>query len=51
LKNKIYNEIDNITKQDVIDCAKKIFSNKPIYAVVASKDTLDANKEFLDSIK
>ena len=51
LKNKVYNEVDKITKQDVIDCAKKIFSNNPVYSIVASKDTLDANKEFLDSLK
>ena len=51
LKNKVYTEVDKITKQGVIDCAKKIFSNKPVYSIVASKDTLDANKEFLDSLK
>ena len=51
LKNKIYEEVDKITKEDVINYAKKIFSNKPVYAVVASKDTLDANKKFLDSLK
>ena len=51
LKNKIYNEVDKITKEDVINCAQKIFSNNPVYAVVASKDTLDANKEFLDGLK
>ena len=51
LKNKIYEEVDKITKQDIIDMAQKIFSNKPIYAVVASQDTIDANKEFLESLK
>ena len=50
LKNKIYEEVDKITKQDITDAAKKIFSNKPIYAVVGSQDTLKASKDFLDSI-
>ena len=51
LKNKVYEEVDKITKQDVIDMAQKIFSNNPIYAIVASQDTLDANKDFFDSLK
>ena len=51
LKNKIYNEVEKITKQDVIDAANKIFSNKPIYAIVASQDTINANEAFLDSLK
>ena len=51
LKNKVYAEIDKITKEDIINCAQKIFSNKPIYSIVASQDTLDANKEFLDNLK
>ena len=51
LKNKIYTEIDKITKEDVISYAQKIFSNKPVYTITASKNTLDANKEFLDGLK
>lgn len=51
INNKIYNEIDKLTKKDIIECAKKIFSNKPIYAIVASQDTLDKNKEFLDELQ
>ena len=50
-QNKIYNEIDNITKEDVINFAAKVFSNKPVYSVVASNDTLEANKEFLEQLK
>ena len=50
LKNKVYNDVDKITKEDVIEFAQKIFSNKPIYSIVASQDTLDANKEFLDNL-
>lgn len=51
LKNKIYNHVDKITKKDITNFAQKVFSNKPIYSIVASKDTLDSNKEFLDSLK
>ena len=51
LKNKVFEEIDKISKRDVIECAQKIFSNKPVYTIVASEDTLNANKEFLDSLK
>ncbi len=45
--NKLYNEIDKITKEDVINLAKKIFETKPIYCVAASKDTLEYNKAYL----
>ena len=51
LKNKVYAEVDKITKRDIVECAQKIFSNKPVYTIVASEDTLNANKEFLDSLK
>ena len=51
VKNKVYLEVDKITKQDIVDFAQKVFSTKPIYAIVASQDTLDANKEFLDSLQ
>ena len=45
--NLVYNEIDNITKEDITEFAKKVFANKPVTAIVASQDTLDANKEYL----
>ena len=51
LKNKIYKEIDNITKQDIIDFAKYVFSNKPIYTITATKETLDSNREYLEQLK
>ena len=51
LKNRVYAEVDKITRQDIIDAGEKIFSNKPIYTIVTSQDTLDANKEFLDNLK
>ena len=50
-------ELDGISQMfqnrgyEIVDFAQKVFSNKPIYAIVASQDTLDANKEFLDSLQ
>lgn len=48
--NKKYEMIDNITRADITAAANYAFSNKPIYSITATKDTLDANKEFLNSI-
>lgn len=49
--NQLYEQIDCITKDDVISFADKIFSNKPIYSITASKDTLDYNKEYLKNLE
>ena len=51
IMNKIYGEIDGITREDVVNYAKKVFAGKPVYGIVATQDTLDANKEFLDGLK
>ena len=48
--NEQYNIIDSITKEDIQKAANYVFNNKPIYSLVASKDTLNANKEFLDTL-
>ena len=40
-----------ITKDDIVNAAKNIFSQKPIYSVRASQATLDANKEFFDKLE
>ena len=50
INNKIYKEIDKITKEDVISYAKKVFEFCPVYTIAASSDTLKANKEFLDNL-
>ena len=49
--NQLYDEIDKITKDDILNYADKIFKNPPIYSIVASKDTLENNKDYLDKIK
>lgn len=48
--NKIYNTIDKITKDDVTNYAAKMFKNPPIYSIVASKDTIENNKEYFDQL-
>lgn len=49
-ENNIFNIIDSITRDDLDSFAKKVFENPPIYSIVASKDTLEANKEYLSKI-
>lgn len=50
LVNEKFNIIDKITKDDIQNAAKYAFAGKPIYSIVASKDTLNANKEYIESI-
>ena len=50
-KNQLYALIDGLTKDDVLKFAEKIFKNSPTYSVVASQDTLDANKNFFESLQ
>ncbi len=49
--NQLYKEVDNLSKDDIVKTAEKVFSGKPIYSIVATKDTLNANKEFFDNLK
>lgn len=50
-ENKCLDIIDSITAEDIYRAANYIFSSKPQYSIVATKDTLDANKEYLESLK
>ncbi len=49
--NEMYDIIDTITKDDIVNGAKHIFSEKPIYSIRASQDTLDSNREYLDRLE
>ena len=49
-RNMIYDEIDKITKEDIQQYAQKVFKNPPVYTVVASKETLEANKGFFETL-
>lgn len=48
--NQVLEIIDTITLEDINNCANYIFKNKPIYSILATKDTLDANKDYLKSL-
>lgn len=47
---QVFNEIDNITREDINNFAQKVFANPPTYSITASKDTLEANQEFFDTL-
>lgn len=49
--NKKLALIDSITPEDILNTAKYVFAGKPIYSIVATQKSLDANKEFLESLK
>lgn len=42
--------IDKITKQDIMDAARHIFSNKPVYSILASPDTVNNQKNYINSL-
>ena len=50
LREPIFELIDKMTREDIDAFAKKMFANPPIYTIVASKDTLNANKEYLQGL-
>ena len=49
--NEEFNIIDSITPQDILNTAQNVFSGKPVYSIAATKESLDANKQYLDSLK
>lgn len=49
--NKMYEIVDSITKEDIVNGAKYVFSQKPIYSIRASQATLDFNREYLDKLE
>lgn len=50
LDNQILEMIDKITVEDVRACANHIFSTNPTVSIVATKNTIDNNKEYLKSL-
>ena len=42
--------IDKITKQDIMDAARHIFSNKPVYSILASPDTVTNQTYYINSL-
>ena len=49
--NKVYKIIDEITKQDVVNMANYVFAGNPSYSILANKETLDANSQYLKSLE
>lgn len=49
--NKLFEEIDNITTDDIYNTANYIFSGKPVYSILATQDSLDANKDYLATLE
>lgn len=48
--NKQFEMIDKITREDILNTAKYIFNSKPVYSLTATQASLDANKEYLESL-
>lgn len=44
------NAIDKITKQDIKDAACHVFSNKPVYSILASPDTVSNNMDYINNL-
>ena len=51
LDNQIFKAIDAVTREDIQNFVQKVFKNPPIYSIVASENTLNANKTFLENLK
>ena len=50
-ENLILETIDSITADDIYNAANYIFKGKPVYSVVATENTLNANKDYLASLE
>ena len=51
MENQLYETVDSISKDDIVSFAKNAFAGNPVYAITATEDTLNANKEYLESLK
>ncbi len=49
--NRAFDLIDSITREDIDKLSNRIFAGKPIYSIVASKETLNFNKEYLENLQ
>ena len=50
LDNQLFAEIDKITADDIYNAANYIFAGKPTYSILATEDTLNANKEYFENL-
>ena len=44
------NSIDKITKEDIKNAAIHVFSNKPVYSILASEDTVNNQMDYIKSL-
>ena len=49
-ENLILKTIDEITVDDIYNAANYIFKGKPVYSILATDNTLKANKDYLDKL-
>lgn len=49
--NQILDIIDTITSDDIYNAANYIFSQKPVYSIVASENTLKNNADYLKTLE
>ncbi len=49
--NLEYSIIDTITKEEIVNAAKYIFNNNPIYAITATQSTLDNNTDYFKQLQ
>ena len=50
-ENQLLEEIDKITIDDIYNAANYIFSEKPTYSILATQESIDANKNYLSSLE
>ncbi len=48
--NQKFAMIDKITAEDIQNVAQNVFSGKPLYSILATQNTLDANKEYFETL-
>ena len=49
--NQLLDTIDTITVEDIYNTANHIFAGKPVYSIVATQDTLNYNKDYLNKLE
>ncbi len=49
--NQVLKMIDSITADDIYNTANYVFAGKPVYSIVATENTLNANKEYIENLK
>ncbi len=50
-ENQYLEMIDQITVDDIFNAANYVFAGEPVYSIIATKNTLDANKDYLKSLE